>query len=515
MKLFRQKKLLGIIGVTLLVLGVSAGITLVQQNQEYRERAQTNSIIYSNVCNPDQDCISAQLSTNPAEYRCPQTMTNTGAKTCNVAASQSGGVTDVIKCCCPNGLIVQNKNNNPNQPQCVEGTAVECNDRFRGRCVSNKAICTPPTNYGVVDCPSNEKCVPESANCTIPTPTGGGGGGGGGGGNKTPTPKPKSSGGGGGGGGGTTGCNGMKKNPSTFNISSDGGLDLYVKSSYKLSIALKKNATTCDTSTNDVVLDSSTAVEHKISTGLTVASGDTMCIFVAFEDGSLAKGWVEPNGGNCGRGGTPKDISDILELAPQALSVQCWNDPGGDKECDFNDFALLFAIGGGGVSGNGIKLRFQGITKKASDQLINASFIQSGSSIWSGQDINIANDENGVYTLNVDPAVLSGTYDLLVKGHSHLQKRFTNLVYNGNNQLVDLSSSETNQMRAGDVNDDNTISIEDVAQVSQYYTDFSVPVNTSDSKMVASDINKDGAITIQDLALIAINWSDFRVAGDK
>lgn len=161
------------------------------------------------------------------------------------------------------------------------------------------------------------------------------------------------------------------------------------------------------------------------------------------------------------------------------------------------------------------KLRFQGITSKRNDQIVNAYLLKDGAEVRSLPEVTISNGDDGVYILPFGESVPADTYTLKVKGHSHLQKTFTNVVYNGGNQLVNLSETEANQARAGDVTDDNVITIEDIAQVSRFFTDFSVPVNTDDAAMVASDINKDGIITIQDLALIAINWSDFRVEGDK
>ena len=330
--------------------------------------------------------------------------------------------------------------------------------------------------------------------------------GGGGGGTKTPKPTKKP---GDDDGGGDEDCGEYNANGTAFTgFDRSAGLTVYIKSIYKLKIALKKNADSCSLSDNDVLLDSTKAADGVLDTGLSVASGDKVCIYLTGETGSPGLGWKEPEGSDC----FGYDISDLLAKVPQAVSVQCWTDM---DDCDFNDLALAFGLGEGGVSGDGIKLRFQGITKKANNQLIKANFFSGSSSIWNAQEVNVSNDDNGVYTLNVDSSVAAGTYDLLVKGHSHLQKRFTNLVYNGNNQLVDLSTTEANQCRAGDVTDDNVITIDDVAAVSKYYTDFAVTVNSSDAKMIAADINKDGKITIQDLALIAINWSDFEVEGDK
>ena len=68
---------------------------------------------------------------------------------------------------------------------------------------------------------------------------------------------------------------------------------------------------------------------------------------------------------------------------------------------------------------------------------------------------------------------------------------------------------------AGDTTNDNKITIEDISNISRYYTDFSVAVDNNDTSMKSADITKDGTITIQDLALASINWSDLTVVGDQ
>lgn len=160
------------------------------------------------------------------------------------------------------------------------------------------------------------------------------------------------------------------------------------------------------------------------------------------------------------------------------------------------------------------KLRFQGITTKAKD--ISTKVVLSlGNSVKYTGTPTISPDNSGVYTLFIDNSsgtLLPGTYELKVKGTSHLQKKFQNLAYSGGGQTFDLSKLESQMQKAGDVNADNQISIEDVSQLLRYYTNFSVPVSTQ--QMESSDIDKDGFITIQDVALLAINWSSFAVKGD-
>jgi hypothetical protein len=110
----------------------------------------------------------------------------------------------------------------------------------------------------------------------------------------------------------------------------------------------------------------------------------------------------------------------------------------------------------------------------------------------------------------------AGTYDILIKGVSHLQKKFTSIQISNNQQnKIDKSTNTKDELKAGDTNNDNSITIEDISTVLKFYTDFKVPVNKNDLTMIQSDINKDGFITIDDVALVALNWSDFVVKGDE
>ena len=162
-----------------------------------------------------------------------------------------------------------------------------------------------------------------------------------------------------------------------------------------------------------------------------------------------------------------------------------------------------------------VKIRFQGITSKADNQDIKAVFKSNTNELTFNKELE--SDENGIYTMEVGfppNTIMPGNLTLLVKGLSHLQKKFA-INYQGKGDVFDFSSDQGLQLRAGDVTNDNVISISDIARVSKYYTDLSVPVDISDPRMVAADINKDREITIIDLALIAINWSEFLILGDE
>ena len=121
---------------------------------------------------------------------------------------------------------------------------------------------------------------------------------------------------------------------------------------------------------------------------------------------------------------------------------------------------------------------------------------------------------DGTWTATID-APPAGDYTILIKGVSHLQKKYTGVALSGGVETVDLTQGQENWLVAGDVNSDNKITVEDIWDVSSYFNDFRTAVTSDDSSMFFSDINKDGYITIQDLALAAHNWIDFTVEGEE
>ena len=113
--------------------------------------------------------------------------------------------------------------------------------------------------------------------------------------------------------------------------------------------------------------------------------------------------------------------------------------------------------------------------------------------------LQLVNDVGGVYSGNIPASVTAGTYDVLVKTGSHLQKRFSGVAV------------LTSQLKLADVNNTNTLTIEDIAMILAKYTDFNVPVPAG----TPEDVNSDGKITIDDIALPLVNYTDFTIAGDN
>lgn len=105
---------------------------------------------------------------SPTPKPCNGTCIPNGEKdTCKTAGS---GVCPLYKYCC----AVFKPDPSP-KPSPEPGE--DCQFLYNGKCVDNKLVCKP-SDVILADCPSGKKCVPESAQCTNPTPT------------ITPTPQP-------------------------------------------------------------------------------------------------------------------------------------------------------------------------------------------------------------------------------------------------------------------------------------------------------------------------------------
>ncbi len=139
------KKFIGaVLGLLLLVGGIGAGVLLVQQQQDIRERASGKQIgdYYSTLCS---GVTAGAGGCVPNNYTCTNNLGQMGCPTnykCGVSCTSNDG----------DGSV------------CRGATA------GAGGCVPSAWSCV--NSYGQLDCPSGEKC---GVSCTSPSPSGGGG----------------------------------------------------------------------------------------------------------------------------------------------------------------------------------------------------------------------------------------------------------------------------------------------------------------------------------------------------
>jgi hypothetical protein len=513
------KQIAKIFSLLFVLVGLTAAITLVQERQDIREKAEMqcsgNGLCgmaagcpEGYLCSPE-GCIFNSACNYPY---CPAT-------DCNLPTSLPDAVYCIMSTsgrlttCCPtdkplyqNGKCVSlsggGGGGGGSQAGCSSASAANCQGKNPGDSCGSGKICKALSQTGSDGKP---KC-----SCTT------------------------SGGGGGGGGGGGTSCD-KNPNPTVLSISNDGEVVIFFQSflsSTPPKIAIKKNSETCSLTKYDQLIDTKdTTPEQPVKTNIQVKSGDKLCIYgedIGTDAGPYPfEGWIEPKDNKC----NDQDVSSLIQNAQNSgnkiLSQECWGDYAKKADCDFNDYVLIVAAGKSTSASGGINLLFrqQGIVSavkseipdqlntritlkkdgKISYQIEKAKPIVSDNGVWS---VDISKDDQGNF-------ISADIYDILVKGISHLQKKFENISINGNDQTIDKSQNSEDELKSGDANNDNFITIEDVSTVLKYYTDFSVPVDTSKADMVSADVNKDGKITIDDVALVALNWTDFIVPGNE
>lgn len=167
-----------------------------------------------------------------------------------------------------------------------------------------------------------------------------------------------------------------------------------------------------------------------------------------------------------------------------------------------------------GVGQLTVKFRVQGITTTRPGQSFYLGVKKGGFLIGEASGVTASADANGVFTAVMDSGPFcnsGGSADVLIKSRSHLKKKFSGWTVACGDTSLDRSSQQMDELLVGDVNDSNTITVDDVSLVLAKYTDFSVPVAAG----TPEDVNMDGVITINDVALVLYNYQDFEILGDE
>jgi hypothetical protein len=168
-----------------------------------------------------------------------------------------------------------------------------------------------------------------------------------------------------------------------------------------------------------------------------------------------------------------------------------------------------------------LSVHLQGVTNPAANQLTNqfhVRILQNAAPIIDGNyQFNYLGSD--VYKLNspLNLGANSGLFDILIKGPSHLQRKWSNIpLYSGVNAppldpqtpLIagDIVSQNLTQIP------DNILSPEDLAAMNSLRTQPNVAVTTSNQLY---DLNFDGTINADDLALILANRTAPTIYGDN
>ena len=153
------------------------------------------------------------------------------------------------------------------------------------------------------------------------------------------------------------------------------------------------------------------------------------------------------------------------------------------------------------------KVKFQGITSQRSDKTVRVTLRPNAINTIFNPVLTA--DSAGIYSGSI-VNIVPGTYDIYVKGASHLQKKetLTPVAINIGSNVYDWSSLN---LVAGDFDDLNNIDIIDVASLINNWTQSSTVVTPVTKKF---DIDDNDKIDIIDVASVINNWTASSVPGD-
>jgi len=154
------------------------------------------------------------------------------------------------------------------------------------------------------------------------------------------------------------------------------------------------------------------------------------------------------------------------------------------------------------------KIKFQGISGYAPSKNVRVILKQGGVEKYRFESVSVAADNNGVYSGTVSN-ISPGTYDILIKGWAHLQKKLSNITLSPETNIKDFSSTP---LKAGDFDNDNVLNINDISSLLSKYTSLSVPVNSQNQNF---DIDANNVININDVSLVLANYNTLEVRGDE
>jgi hypothetical protein len=137
------------------------------------------------------------------------------------------------------------------------------------------------------------------------------------------------------------------------------------------------------------------------------------------------------------------------------------------------------------------KIKFQGISSQKPNKVVRAVFSQNNQEKYRLASLGVSSDQTGVYSGTIAD-IKPGTYDVYLKGWSHLQKKFANVTLNAGDNSQDWSAEA---LRAGDVNNDNYVSGADFAILQSAYFESG-----------PADLNLDGVVNGADFAIMQPNY---------
>lgn len=154
------------------------------------------------------------------------------------------------------------------------------------------------------------------------------------------------------------------------------------------------------------------------------------------------------------------------------------------------------------------KVKFQGINTQKANKTVNIVLKQGTAEKYRFDNTIVTADVNGNYAgtvSNINP----DTYEVMIKGWSHLQKKIggVNLVTGVN--TLDWSSM---MLKPGDFDNNNILNIIDISAILAGYTQLAVPVDSANKKY---DVDGSETIDINDISIVLSNYTALEVEGEN
>lgn len=125
---------------------------------------------------------------------------------------------------------------------------------------------------------------------------------------------------------------------------------------------------------------------------------------------------------------------------------------------------------------------------------------QGGAAVYTFENVSVGANDNGLYTGTIEQDITPGTYDVLVKGWAHLQRKFTVTLNPGLNTPGPWITP-ADILKAGDVNGDNRVDSVDFKLLAADY------LNSSTQAGSLVDFNLDARVDSTDFDLLAGNYN--------
>jgi len=145
------------------------------------------------------------------------------------------------------------------------------------------------------------------------------------------------------------------------------------------------------------------------------------------------------------------------------------------------------------LGGLNLKLKFQGISTKKSDKVIKVVLKQAGVEKYRFDSVTVSFNDTGIAQgtiRNITP----GTYDIYIKGWSHLTRKFSGVVISSAVVDKDLTGVV---IRTGDATADDKVNIQDFGILVRDYSN--VPQSPA-------DFDLSGVVNIQDFGYMVSNY---------